>query len=225
MTMSDGFGDGLTPDPLDVPSLEDELPIGGPPAEDPATRPYPCQSPDCDRRFTRSTHLRRHMLEQHGIDPPPGAPLKDPALSGKPGRPAGDHAPQINLNLGGGSSGKGVDKDLAAVEQRAKQIATTVAALVVLMGQQADAIDINNGAEQWAASVRQLAEHEEWLKKLATGGETSARAMAWLQFAIATGTLALPILIRHEVLPSNLAEIASNMIETSATLAGDDGST
>jgi hypothetical protein len=234
MTMTDGdpfgFGEAVQPaadaaPPLEVPDLNDD-PAGQDANVPPGSarvhpRAYPCWS--CDQRFTRSNHLRRHMLEAHGISPEPGVQLKDPDMAGKSGRPPKpDTPPTIAVSIGGAAAKRsGKDKDLAAVEERARQLATTVAAVVLLMGQPEDAADLQRGAAVWGKSVADLAEHEEWLRKLAMGGETSARAMAWLQFAIATGALVSPILIRHELLPANLAAMAGTILQTGADLPTD----
>jgi hypothetical protein len=228
MTMADdldpfGFGDpaltaeGVSP-PVVVPDLEaegqaDEPVNPGTPRVHP--KAYPC--PECSNAFTRSTHLKRHMLNQHGIEVAKGVSLKDPAMAGR--KPA-DKAPRIEVNLSPPRGG-GKDKELQAVEERARQLATTMAAVVLLMGQAEDSADITRGAGAWSKSVAELAEHEEWLRKLALGGETSARAMAWLQFLIATGALAAPILARHELLPAGLGQLAGQMLATGADLPTD----
>jgi hypothetical protein len=118
----------------------------------------------------------------------------------------------VNLNFGPRSAPPKKDAQLQAVQDRAEQLATTIAAVVLLTGHPDDSADIARGVPVWSKAVRDLAEHEEWLRKLAAGGETSARAMAWLNLLIASATIALPILIRHEVLPQNIAALAGSFI-------------
>ena len=84
-----GFGDpaltaeGVSP-PVVVPDLE-AGPADEPPENpgSPQTHPkaYPCT--ECGNAFTRSTHLKRHLLNQHGIEVAKGVSLKDPAMAGR----------------------------------------------------------------------------------------------------------------------------------------------
>ncbi len=138
-----------------------------------------------------------------------------------PKRKKGDQQPRsINVNLGQPRVSK-KDAELEAVENRARQIAQILAALVLLAGQAEDSGDIAKGADQWAKAVRDLSEYEAWLRKIAAGGEASARAVAWVQFAVATAAIALPILLRHKILPGNIAEIAATFIGVAEALPKD----
>lgn len=165
-----------------------------PPAADATPRSEPC--PQCGQTFVNASGLRRHLTRTHG----------EPSASWR-GAPEREPGGGVTVQLGGGPAGRVAKDDpaLAQVETRATQLAQSVAAILLLAGQQADAADIGRGAEGWAKSVRHVAEYEEWLRKLAAGGETTGRAMAWVELAVATATLALPILMRHGALPEQLA--------------------
>ena len=177
------------------------------PAQATAFDPLACPVPGCGKGPFKSKaglggHLQRsHDLKMPKVDKPPPAILIDLSTETK--------------------GAKGRDPALVAVEARAKQICQTVAALVLLAGQQGDALDIQNGADAWAAAVGNLAEHEEWLKKLAAGGEASARTLAWVQFAAATFAIALPILLRHDALPPKILAIATMFTSGAEALAPD----
>ena len=212
-TMSDLF---LPPDaavqddvpPADLDGLADaiatELPAGDP------TKPFGCDI--CGNTYTRKDRLNRHRKEQHQAPPAP---------AGSPGRPRKNRdAPPTTVRIDLGSRAKAGSSDLAKVEERAGQLVNTLAAVVLLMGQPDDAVDLQRGADAWAGSVRELAEHEEWLRKLFTSAEDAGRMVAWLQFAMATGGLVMPILIRHGALPGNLAELAGNVFATGAAVNG-----
>jgi len=123
-------------------------------------------------------------------------------------KPKRDTAPpSVTFNIG--PKAKPKDAALQAVEDRARELVQLAAAITLIAGLQADAIDLQNGSDAWAKTVRDLAEYEDWLKKLASGGETTGRAMAWVQFALATVALLMPILMRHEALPSGIAKMAT----------------
>lgn len=129
----------------------------------------------------------------------------------------------INVNLGPQpTKGGKKDAELAAVEARAKQLATTIAAVVLLTGNQDDAGDIAAHSDEWAKAVRDLAEYEAWLRKLAAGGEAAGRATAWINLAIVTASILLPILIRHDALPANVKQIAANMVGMAQSVTGAD---
>jgi hypothetical protein len=140
------------------------------------------------------------------------------------GGPSGDKAPpSVTINLGGkSSSGKGGDAaELAAVEKRAQELVTTVAGLALLVGAKADAADLQHGSAAWAKAVRDVAEYEEWLRKMAKGGETTGRALAWFNLALATAALAMPSLLRHGVLPDGLADYARQAFTTAQGLSAE----
>jgi hypothetical protein len=125
-----------------------------------------------------------------------------------------DQAPpsvRVDIRTGpSGAKGKG-DPQLDAVERRAVQVANFVAMALFMAQQQADAADVKRGADTWAESVRALAVHEDWLRNLlgSEGGDASERFLAWLQFAVATGGLLLPILIRHGAIPEAMLAFLS----------------
>jgi hypothetical protein len=88
-------------------------------------------------------------------------------------------------------------------------MAGLVAVLLTVAGQPEDAQDIEAAKDAWAKAVRELGDHEAWLRKLGEGGETSDRAVAWLKFLIATLAMLLPILLRHGAIPANVAQFLS----------------
>ena len=159
-----------------------------------------CQAPGCANPLPQPHHPMRKYCDDHQ----PAASKRTKGCSG---------APRVTVNVGGSPrrSGK-LDDELARVEQQAAQLARLVAVVVMAAGQAQDAEDIIRGADPWAASVRGLAEHEAWIRKLAAGGESSARALAWLQFAIATGALVLPILVRHGAVPDHIAGLMGAVV-------------
>ena len=72
-----------------------------------------------------------------------------------------------------------------------------------------------------AKAVRDLAEYEEWLRKLAAGGELTGRAMAWVNLALVLCAMLVPILLRHGALPENMAAMLGNIFATADQLATD----
>lgn len=130
-----------------------------------------------------------------------------------------DKAPgsvNVNVNMPGPAKGSKKDAEIARVRERAKQAAGIIAMIVAASGHQDDAADIMTGSEAWAAAVGQLAQYEDWLRRIAAGGEAGDRAMAWLTLAFATVAMVLPILVRHQVLPEQLASMAAMMTDTPA---------
>ena len=158
-----------------------------------------CAAPGCETFFvpTGPGKAWAKYCPEHKAPPKPKGVKRD--------RKPSNVSVSVNLGARKGSA-KGAELD--KVKERAEQLANMVALLVRLAGQVEDADDIVKGASPWAESVKQLAVHEEWLRKIAQGGETTERAMAWIAFVISTATLALPILVRHNVLPGELGDLA-----------------
>lgn len=210
-----------------------ELPEAEPEATevDPAR---PCQLPECPNFLPLTAHPRRIYCDAHDGRSPERRRIRRQWMQDHKPAKASDKAPPIALHLGG--AGKGKDKkdvrggaqpgELDAVRQRALQIAQVTAALV-LVGtkgphREADAADIAANSGQWANSVRELAVHEEWLRKLGAGGEVSERAAAWGAFLLATVAMASPILVRHEVIKGGMADLASTILGNAQSLATAD---
>ena len=165
----------------------------------------------CERSFTGPTsgrgnvHWRKanHLRQTHGVTNEDAPPPRERPSNGAP-----KEGVKVDVNLGFAAKGKSSgDPALEAVRQRAEQVATVMAVGLFLIGQEADGADIERGKAQWALSVRDLAVHEEWLRKLCQGGEASERVMAWIKFAAATLGLTLPILLRHGAIPPTLARV------------------
>jgi hypothetical protein len=158
-----------------------------------------CLAPGCARgsqAFKNTAGLATHMAKVHGIKI-----AKREKSDSTP--------PSIVLQFPGDKPSKLTDPVLAAVQERAEGLMKMAAALVLLAGQEADAVDMEKGAERWSYSVAELATHEKWLKALAAGGESSARTLAWIQFLVATGLIVLPMFLRHDTLPTPMAKAAS----------------
>ena len=181
----------------------DALAEAAPPPAEPGVAGAPpvdiCQAPGCSNPLPQPHHPMRKYCDLH-----------QPAQSKQ--RKGGGGAPRVTVNVGGAKRSTKMDDELARVEQQAAQLARLVAVVIHAAGQAEDAADIIRGADPWAASVRGLAEHEAWIRKLAAGGESSARALAWLQFAIATGALVLPILVRHGAVPDHIAGLMGAVV-------------
>jgi hypothetical protein len=111
--------------------------------------------------------------------------------------------------------GKAAQKaaDLEKVEQNTRMLLEHFVAPMLNMAGQArenpdlvaDAVDVQAGAGAIAKATRNLAEHEDWLRKMLAGGEASARTAAWVGFVFAVGPVVLPILARHHWIPDAIA--------------------
>jgi len=196
-------------------TLQDELLAAGQTPTIPLTTSgeRQCEEPGCEEP-RKNDKVNTRYCEEHS------ALRRKRPVGGT--RPRSDKAPRsINVNLGQPKATT-KDKQLQAVEDRARQLVQIAAALVLLAGQVEDSADIAKGSEVWATSVRDLAQHEAWLRKIASGGEASARAVAWLQFVVASLAIALPILLRHGALPANIAKVAEQFIGVAETLTVTD---
>lgn len=170
---------------------------------------FACDQPECTFSTDTKAKIGLHRWNVHKIK----------AVKEK--KPPKDKAPtSVNVNLGTPTTTT-KDKELAAVEARAVQLMQTAAALLLLTGHNDDAGDVAKGADAWGKSVRELAVYEEWLRKLASGGEIAGRTMAWINLALITLSIAVPILHRHGALPDNLAEIAVGMFGVAETLQAE----
>lgn len=163
-------------------------------------KPKLCAEDGCDTYFESAVqggHFRKYCdLHQ----PPPKS------KAGGKKRPA--RAPRsVTVNLNTSRTSK-KDGEIAQVRDRALQLANLLAAVLVVSGQPEDGGDVATHAPALADALAAVAEHEAWLRKIAAGGETSARAMAWLQLSIVMVGLLTPILVRHGVLKGRLADAA-----------------
>lgn len=140
-----------------------------------------------------SAHQRKHAREEDGNDRPVSPPPEPPRTV-------------VDVNLGMDKRRK-PDPAVEAVRQRAIQAAGAATVVLVMLGQPADAVDIERGKVEWAGAVADVSVHEEWLRKLCAGGEGSERVMAWVKLGAATLGMLLPILLRHEVLPESIARV------------------
>ncbi len=159
-----------------------------------------CAFSDCGADISGQHHFAKYCPEH--------APATKPRNRAKP-RGRRDSAPRsINVNLSSGRK----SKDLEEVEAKAKQFAMIFAAIVMAAGQHDDAAAIANGAGPWAASVKGLAEHEKWLAEFLSGGETTGRVLAWVQFGTCTAAIVVPIMVRRGWLPEHLSALAAQVL-------------
>lgn len=126
----------------------------------------------------------------------------------------------INVNAGSPSKSRGSKptkaEDLAQVEANAKVLLEWAAAGVVMFAGanatpalKADMTTVHGAAPTVAQSIANVARHEEWLRKLLAGGQTSDRGRAWLQLALVVGTtIGFPVLANHGLIPSELLKLA-----------------
>lgn len=152
--------------------------------------------------------IRRAWNKDHGVTPQDEGPSNVTFQFGN-GKPP---------NKGG--KGTASAAELAAVEARAKQL-TKGLAILVMMGppdaaRKADAADLLAHGDAFAAATRDLAVYEPWLRKLGAGGEASERGTAWVAFAVATGAMLTPILLRHEVIKGGMANVLQSMLNSDA---------
>jgi hypothetical protein len=165
-----------------------------------------CAAEGCETALPTSGtawHFRKYCDEHQ---PPPKRKSKP-----RDRRPGGLN---LNVQVGPRTAKKNAEHD--AVRERALMLANLIAGMVAMFGQLEDSADLKRGSEPWADVVAALSDHEAWLRKLASGGEASERMMAWVAFAAATVAMALPILLRHEVLPAQLAGMVGTFLPTDA---------
>ena len=217
----------------DAPMVEDDPtePVPEPEPAPAAEDVRYCQLPECPNTVPepepgRGGAVRIYCDDHYGNTPQARKVrrqwLKDHGVSTRKDQP-----PRIAVDLGVGKS-KGGDKgaataaELAAVEQRARQIVQIAAALIMVgtkdERRMADAADLAGGAPGFAAATRDLAVYEPWLRILGAGGEVSDRAQAWGAFLLALATMTTPILVRHEVIKGGMAELAATILSNGESL-------
>lgn len=190
----------------------------------------PCALVGCPNTLPADAHNRRVYCDDHDGRSPERRKLRRQWIAehGKAAGSGSDEAPprvtfEVGKSKGTKGAGEATAAELAAVEQRAKQL-TKGLAILMMMGtpddnRRADAADILGGSDAWAAALRDLAVHEPWLRKMGAGGEVSERGMAWGALLLATGTMALPILMRHEVIKGGMANAVAQLLEQPAPVA------
>lgn len=184
--------------------------------DEPASDERICRHEGCSEPLPTSGqgwHFRRYCDEHQPPKPTKAAKRRTRT------RTRDTAPPSIAINLGSAASAK---DPMIAVEKRAKALAHTIAAGLLLVGQPEDAGDIAGGADAWAKSVKELAKHEPWVAKMLAGGEMGDRALAWIGFSLATGGMVLPIALRHGALPARIAELVERVLQTGADLAEGD---
>lgn len=175
----------------------DELP-GDELAPDPTVRT--CAAPGCENTFTvgsRGFAAQRKFCDEHKT-----TKKKDKA----------PRSVSVNVNTSSGRRGGGKDKEIEAVRAQAGQLLTLVQIVLLSLGQPDDATDVGVHKQAVADAVAELARYEDWLRRLASGGETTARAMAWVGVVAAAVGMLVPILARHNVIPANLAQMVGSAV-------------
>lgn len=166
-----------------------------------------CADENCDETFIvnkRGLGINRKYCAEHlSTGGGRGQPKRKPGTKDK--RP-----PSVRVQVGGGRSRapKG-DPELAAVQQRVEQVVGIGAGLLALAGGEhgpADALDINAGKAELAAAIAGLAEFYPVIRKLAAGGEASAKATAWFRLVVALVAMLVPVLVRHGAVPDSIAQ-------------------
>jgi hypothetical protein len=104
------------------------------------------------------------------------------------------------------------DEELARCQANAQKLLEFAAAGLLVFSKdelmQADALDVQAAAPDLAVALRNVAEHEAWLRKLLAGAQGTPRAMAWIALVMTAAGVAVPILLRHEMLPKELEGLA-----------------
>lgn len=166
----------------------------------------PCQAPGCSNRIPVGAGGRRRFCDEHQ----PGSSKKSQPSTSTFGSPP--------------SKASKAD-DLAQVERNAKALIEMTAGLMLIISDttdkpmmKLDAVDVQAGAGRLAASLRNVAQYEDWMRKMLAGGKGSDRAMAWVGLAVTAGAVALPILIRHGMIPAE-AMILAGMAAPSQGMA------
>jgi hypothetical protein len=150
---------------------------------------------------------------------PKAAPMRKTAPT-----PKREAAPKnININLPGSAGPKpgrpgSAARDAKIVQERSEQVLQITAGIVAaFLHQTEDAQDMVAGSTEWAKAMGGLAEHEKWLVDLCKTGP-SGRVSAWVAVVIATGGIALPILVRHGAFPDRVGEILTQAMGMSSVL-------
>lgn len=208
----------------DLPNVSGEV-TAPPPEPTAGTEPTDaraCQLPNCPGIIPPDAHPRRIYCDDHDGRSPERRKVRRDWMREHGGAPR-DEPPRIGFDVGKTPSKGEHAKELDAVEARAKQITKGLAILVMLGPpdelRRADAGDLLTHSDTWAATVRELAVHEEWLRKLGAGGDMSERAAAWAAFAVATGAMLTPILLRHEVIKGGMAKVLQSVLDSDALTA------
>jgi hypothetical protein len=106
------------------------------------------------------------------------------------------------------------EEELARVRRNAAFLTQMAAAGVLAIGGDnpvtvADALDIQSNADALAEALANVAKYEAWLRKLLGGAGGSDRGMAWVGLIMVSASIAVPILIRHEMMPAQLSGLVS----------------
>lgn len=212
------------PEPLDIADTDGVAAVAPepdpmPPEEDrpPVAPPRVCQVDGCDNLIPADAHGARRYCFEHWT----GAGGDHPQRRATARKKA---EPKTEPNkLGGPVKRATRPAELAVVEANAKRLIEFAAAGIVIVSRRteepmrslivADAVDVQTGSDALASGVRGVAQHEAWLRQLlGGGGPISDRALAWVRLLLIAGSISLPILIRHGLLPAEISQMAESLL-------------
>lgn len=167
-----------------------EVPAGLDPAR-------PCQKEGCDSFVPFGAHMARKYCEAHYVGA--GGKVRD-------ARAKNEKPPKLVVEMGGKASKKTDAKERQAAQtaEGAQAFAMFVATTLAVSGDEVCAGAITAGAPAWSQSVGELSKYQPWLTKFFAPVSGENQLGAWLGFILATGTMVLPVLAHHNLLPASV---------------------
>lgn len=157
-----------------------------------------CAEEGCTNLLPDGSHPARKYCDEHFQ-----------GRGGRTGRKAkgnnGEKAPRLVVDVGGArvKGGKG-DQRARDTAAGAAAFANVIATGIAMTGDDFCAGVIAGTAGQWGDAVGELSKYQPWLSTFFAPVGGDSQLGAWLGFMMVTGSIALPVLAHHGLLPDSV---------------------
>jgi hypothetical protein len=157
-----------------------------------------CAEPGCTDFVPDGSHPARKYCDEH--------------FKGRGGRTerkrngqTGEKPPKLVVEVGGKRpSGGKSDQRARDTAAGAAAFANVIATGVAMTGDDVCASVIAGAAGQWGDAVGELSKYQPWLAAFFAPVGGDSQLGAWLGFLMVTGSIALPVLAHHNLLPDSV---------------------
>jgi hypothetical protein len=158
----------------------------------------PCAEEGCDGYVPSGEHPARKYCDEH--------------FKGRGGRTArkakgnnGEKPPKLVVEVGGKRpTGGKSDQRARDTAAGAAAFASVIASGLAMTGDNVCAGVVASQAGQWGDAVGELSKYQPWLASFFAPVGGDSQLGAWLGFFMVTGSIALPVLAHHNLLPDSV---------------------
>ena len=174
-----------------------------------------CREDGCDNPIPDGSHPARKYCDDH--------------FQGRGGRTGrkregnnGEKAPRLVVDVGGArKTGGKADQRARDTAAGAAAFANVIATGVAMTGDNVCAGVIAGSAGAWGDAVGELSKYQPWLAQFFAPVGGDSQLGAWLGFVMVTGSIALPVLAHHGLLPDSVgAKLGGAFVAAEQAAAG-----